>query len=58
MAVDQIYSCSRNHEFVYLITFHIGEEQKKYYVCKECSKLDHFKKFVINKASFTSMEIN
>lgn len=58
MTVDQIYSCFSSHEFVYLITFSVVGENKTYRVCKECSKLDHFKKFIINKIPLISAEMN
>ncbi|GBH33977.1 hypothetical protein NZNM25_07680 [Nitrosopumilus zosterae] len=58
MVVEPTYVCSSNHEFVYLITFSVGDENKTYRVCKECSKLDYFKKFIVNKIPLISTEMS
>ena len=58
MKTDSIYPCCNKRVPDYLITFSVAGEQKTYRVCKECSKLDYFKQFVISKTPFGTEEVN
>jgi len=57
MKTDNIFSCC-DEKPEYLIAFSVAGEQKTYRVCKECSKIDCFKQFVISKIPFNVEGVN
>jgi len=44
-----IYKCCKNGKSAFLIRFRVAGEQKIYNVCKSCSQLECFQKFIIEK---------
>lgn len=45
----QIFRCDEDHPIKFEIKYSVAGEQKIYHVCKSCSQLECFQKFIIEK---------
>ena len=53
MNIGNSYPCCKTGKPKLLIVFRVANEEKKYLVCDDCSKLDYFNQHMISKIFLT-----